>query len=249
MEPLKAILVDDEINSLQNLQQKLKEYCPAVQVIVTAQQPEEAILFIHHYKPDVVFLDIEMPRMNGFKLIDEMEDVNFEIVFVTAYNQYAIDAIRISAFDYLIKPVAVKDLQTCVDRLLESRIKKTRERLSILKQSLADKKSQDEKIAMTTADGIEFFGIKNIIRIEADSNQTKVILADGQKIPVTMHLKDLEELLLKYRFFRIHTSHLINLAYIKKYKDGETGEVIMQNGDTISVAKRKKEEFLKLFSS
>ncbi|MBL7763103.1 MAG: response regulator transcription factor, partial [Chitinophagaceae bacterium] len=212
-------------------------------------QPEEAMLFIHHYKPDVVFLDIEMPRMNGFKLIDEMEEVEFEIVFVTAYNQYAIDAIRISAFDYLIKPVAVKDLQTCVDRLLESRIKKTRERLSILKQSLADRKSQDEKIAMTTSDGIDFFDIKNIIRIEIDNNLTNVILTGGQKIPVTMHLKDLEELLLKYRFFRIHTSHLINLAYIKKYKDGETGEVIMQNGDTISIAKRKKDDFLKLITS
>ena len=249
MEPLKAILVDDEINSLQNLQQKLKEYCPAVQVIVSAQQPEEAILFIHHYKPDVVFLDIEMPRMNGFKLVDEMEEVDFEIVFVTAYNQYAVDAIRISAFDYLIKPVAIKDLQACVDRLLENRIRKTRERLTILKQSLADKKSQDEQIALTTADGIEFFEIKNIIRIESDGSQTKVIGADGHKTTVAMHLKDLEDLLLKYRFFRIHASHLINLAYIKKYKDGETGEVIMQNGDTISIAKRKKDEFLKLFSS
>lgn len=248
METLKAILVDDEINSLQNLQQKLKEFCPAVQVVVTAQQPEEAILFIHHYKPDVVFLDIEMPRMNGFKLVDEIEEIDFEIVFVTAYNQYAIDAIRISAFDYLIKPVAVKDLQSCVDRLLESRVRKTRERLNVLKQSLAEKKSQDEKIVLQTDDGLEFFDIKNIVRIEADAN-TIIVCNNGQRTPVTMHLKDLEELLAKYRFFRINTAHLINLVYIKKYKDGEGGEVIMQNGDIVSVAKRKKDEFLKLISS
>jgi len=248
MKPLRAILVDDEINSLQNLQQKLKEFCPAIQVIVTAQQPEEAILFIHHYKPDVVFLDIEMPRMNGFKLVDELEEVDFEIVFVTAYNHYAVDAIRISAFDYLIKPVGVKELQTCVDRLLENRIRKTRERLTILKQGFSEKKSQDEKIAVRTNDGLEFFDIKNIIRIESENNQTFVVLSDGQKISVAMQMRDLEEILVKYRFFRIHTAHLVNLSHIRKYKDGEGGEVIMQNGDTLHVSKRKKEEFQKLIT-
>jgi two-component system, LytTR family, response regulator len=249
METLRAILVDDEINSLQNLQQKIIQFCPAIKIVVTAQQPEEAILFIHHYKPDVVFLDIDMPRMNGFKMIEELEDVDFEIVFTTAYNHYAVDAIRISAFDYLVKPVSVKDLQLCVDRLIESRIHKTKERLDVLRQGLSDAKSQDDKIAIPTADGIDLIYIREIISIEADSSHSKLVLSNGQSLSVMKPLKDMEELLLKYQFYRISTSHLINLSLVKRYVRGDAGDVIMQNGDTIPVSKRKKDEFLKLIAS
>lgn len=249
MEPLRAILVDDEINSLQNLQQKLTEFCPAIQIIVTAQQPEEAILFIHHYKPDVVFLDIDMPRMSGFKMIEEIEEVDFEIVFTTAYNHYAVDAIRISAFDYLVKPVSVKDLQSCVDRLAENRIRKTRERLDVLKQGLSDTASQEDKIALPTKEGIDFIKIRDILYVESDSQNATIYLTDSKILSVTKQLKDLEELLLKYRFYRINIPYLINLQAIKRYVHGEGGEVIMQNGETLPVAKRKKEEFLKMISS
>jgi two-component system LytT family response regulator len=231
METLKAILVDDEINSLQNLQQKLIQFCPAIKIVVTAQQPEEAILFIHHYKPDVVFLDIDMPRMNGFKMIEELEEVDFEIVFTTAYNHYAVDAIRISAFDYLVKPVSVK------------------ERLDVLRQGLSDSRSQEDKIAIPTADGIDLIYIKEIISIESDSNHSKLVLNNGQSLRVLKSLKDMEEVLLKYRFYRISTSHLINLSLVKRYVRGDAGDVVMQNGDTIPVSKRKKDEFLKLIAS
>ena len=249
MELLRAILVDDEINSLQNLQQKIEQFCPAVKIVVTAQQPEEAILFIHHYKPDVVFLDIDMPRMNGFKMIEELEEVNFEIVFTTAYNHYAVDAIRISAFDYLVKPVSVKDLQSCVERLVESRNRLTRERLNILRQSLSEKIMLDDKIAVPTAEGLKFLQINTIVRIEAGEGFSTVHLNNGKAIGITMPLKDLEEILLKYRFYRIHNAHLINLSFVDSYIRGDGGEVVMQNGDTITVSKRKKEEFLKLISS
>lgn len=242
--------MDDEINSLQNLQQKLTEFCPGIQIVVTAQQPEEAILFIHHYKPDVVFLDIDMPRMNGFKMIEEIEDVNFEIVFTTAYNHYAVDAIRISAFDYLVKPVSVKDLQRCVDRLTENRVRKTRERLDVLKQGLNNTASQDDKIALPTSDGIDFIKIKEIIYIESDSQHSRVFLTtENKSLLVTKPLKELEEILSKYRFYRINIPYLINLSALKRYVHGDPGEVIMQNGETIPVAKRKKDEFLKMIGS
>jgi two-component system, LytTR family, response regulator len=249
MQSLRAILVDDEINSLQNLQQKLTEFCPAIQIVVTAQQPEEAILFIHHYKPDVVFLDIDMPRMNGFKMIEEIEEVDFEIVFTTAYNHYAVDAIRISAFDYLVKPVSVKDLQRCVDRLTENRVRKTRERLDVLRQGLNDSLSQEDKIALPTSDGIDFIRIKEIIYIESDSQNSKVVLTDNKSLLVTKPLKDLEELLFKYHFYRVNIPYLINLLAIKRYVPGDGGEVVMQNGESLPVAKRKKEEFLKMIGS
>ena len=248
MESLKAILVDDEKNSLENLQQKLQEFCPAIHVIATAQRPEEAIFLINHHKPDVVFLDIEMPRMSGFKMVEELKDVDFEIIFITAYNHYAIEAIRISAFDYLVKPVAVKDLQNSTNRLLENRLRQTREKLEVLKQSLSESRSQEDKIAISTTEGIDFIQVKTIVRIESNSNYSKLVLNNGTSIVVTKLLKDFEEMLGKYRFYRIHNSHLINLACISKYIRGDGGQVVMQNGDMIDVARRKKDEFLKLIS-
>ena len=246
MERIKAILIDDELSSLQNLQQKLAEFCPDVQVAAATQKPEDAILLIQQHKPDVIFLDIEMPRMNGFRMLDKLEELDFEIIFTTAYNHYAVDAIRISAFDYLMKPIAIADLQAAVQRLLSSRQKQTKEKIEILKSSLQDKKSQEDKIAIPTSDGIEFIPIKNILHIESSSNYSKIYFAEGKNLLVTKLLKDFEDMLLPYHFYRIHHSHLINLNYIQKYIKTDGGQVMMQDGTLIDVARRKKEEFLKI---
>lgn len=249
METLRAILVDDELSSLQNLQSKLVEFCPDVEVVATAQKPEDAILIIRQHKPDVIFLDIEMPRMNGFRMLDELGELDFQIIFTTAYNHYAVDAIRISAFDYLMKPVAIKELQNALERLAKYRQTRTRDKLDVLRQSLSPNKSQEEKIAIPTNEGLEFIPIKNILHIESSSNYSKIFLTDGKNILVTKLLKDFEDILEPYNFFRVHNSHLINLAYIKKYIRGEGGQVEMQNGDVIDVARRKKEEFIRLITS
>jgi two-component system LytT family response regulator len=246
MQSLKAILVDDELNSLQNLQFKIQEYCPSIKVVAQSQNPEEAIGLIHQYKPDVIFLDIEMPRMSGFKMLEQFTEVDFEVIFITAYNHYAINAIRISAFDYLVKPVAIEDLQQTVDRLGNFSLKKTRERANLLKNNLANPKSQEDHIAIPTNDGLEFIQIKQIIRIESSSNYSKLILQTGQQMVVTRQLKDFEELLQDYRFYRVHHSHLINLNYIARYIRGDGGQITMRNGDIIDVSRRKKEVFLKL---
>lgn len=248
MGQLKAILVDDELPSLQNLEQKIREFCPDIHIIATAQKPEEAIQLIEQMHPDVVFLDIEMPRMNGFKMLEQIKEKDFDIVFTTAYNHYAIDAVRISAFDYLVKPVAVKDLQDTVARLLKSQNKQTPEKLDVLRQNLSDSRSQSDKITISTNEGVEFYEISQIVRIESSSNYSKIYFKDGKNILVTKLLKDFEEILLPYRFFRIHNSHLINLSYIKKYIRGDGGQVVMQNNEVIDVSRRKKEEFLKLIS-
>jgi two-component system LytT family response regulator len=248
MQPLKAILIDDENNSLQNLLQKLTEFCPDVKVIATAQKPEEAILLIRHHKPDVIFLDIEMPRMNGFRMLDELGQYDFDIIFTTAYNHYAVDAIRISAFDYLMKPIAIKELQQAVERLARHRQLQVKDKLDVLKTSLSNNKSQDEKIAIPTSEGLEFIVISNILHIESSSNYSKIYLLNGKNILVTRLLKDFEDMLLPYRFYRIHNSHLINLKYIEKYIKGEGGQVRLTNGTLLDVARRKKEEFLKLIA-
>jgi two-component system LytT family response regulator len=246
-ELLKAILIDDELSSLQNLKQKLEEYCKAVYVIATAQKPEEALLLIRHHKPDILFLDIEMPKMSGFRMLEELGDFNGEIIFTTAYNHYAIEAMRISAFDYLIKPIAIQDLQNAVERLMAIKSRQTRERLHVLKESISDSRTQDTKIAVPTSEGLEFIPIRNIIRIESSSNYSRVILTSKQTILVTRLLKDFEDILLPHRFFRVHHSHLVNLQYISRYIRGEGGQVVMENGDVVDVSRRKKEEFLSLF--
>jgi two-component system, LytTR family, response regulator len=249
MEKMKAILIDDELSSLQNLQQKLTEFCPAIEVIATSQKPEEAIFLIRHHKPDVIFLDIEMPKMSGFRMLEELGSYDFEIIFTTAYNHYAVDAIRIAAFDYLMKPIAIEDLQQSVERLHKTKASQTKEKIDILKSSLSDKKSQEDKIAISTSEGLEFFTIKNILHIESNSNYSKIFFKENKTIIVTKLLKDFEELLLPYHFYRIHNSHVINLSYIQKYIRANGGQVMMQDGTVIDVARRKKEEFLKIIGS
>lgn len=248
MQQLRSILIDDELSSLQNLQQKLKEFCPDVEILACTQKPEEAITLIKQYKPDVIFLDIEMPRMNGFRMLDELGEFDFDIIFTTAYNHYAVDAIRISAFDYLMKPIAIKDLQNSVERLAKHRKIQTKDRLDVLRTSLSNTKDQAEKIAIPTNDGLEFIPINNILHIESSSNYSKIYLQNGKNILVTKLLKDFEDLLVPYRFYRIHNSHLINLRYIEKYIKGDGGQVRLVNGTVLDVARRKKEEFLKLIS-
>ena len=249
MEKINAIIIDDELNSMQNLQQKLAEFCPTIEVVATAQKPEEAILLIHHHKPDVIFLDIEMPKMSGFRMLEELKEVDFEIIFTTAYNHYAIDAIRIAAFDYLLKPIAIKDLQQSVDRLNKLRGYQTKEKIDVLRSSMSDKKSQDDKIAIATTEGLEFIPIKNILHIESNSNYSKLYFQNGRHLTVTKLLKDFEDMLAPYHFYRVHNSHLINLNYIQKYLRGNGGRVMMQDGTEIEVARRKKEEFLKMIAS
>jgi two-component system LytT family response regulator len=246
MQVLKAILVDDELSSLQNLQYKILEYCPSLKVVAQIQNPEEAVRLIQQFKPDVIFLDIEMPRMSGFKMLEQIPEVDFEVIFTTAYNHYAINAIRISAFDYLVKPVSIEELQNTVERLGFSTVKKNRERAEMLKKNLSSPKSQEDNIALPANDGLEFIQIKQIIRIESSSNYSKVILQNGQQLLVTRQLKDFEELLQEYRFYRVHHSHLINLNFIAKYIRGDGGQITMRNGDVIDVSRRKKEVFLKL---
>lgn len=249
MGKIKAILIDDELNSLQNLQQKLEGFCPDVSIVAITQKPEEGLLLIKQHQPDVVFLDIEMPRMSGFRMLEELGEYDFDIIFTTAYNHYSIDAIRISAFDYLVKPIGIEDLQQAVERLSKTLNKQTKEKIDILKKTLSDNRSQDDKIAISTSEGIEFIPIKNIIHIESKSNYSKIHLTENKTITVTKILKDFEEMLIPYNFYRVHNSHLINLNYIHKYIRSQGGHVMLQDGTLIDISRRKKEEFLKMIGS
>jgi two-component system, LytTR family, response regulator len=249
MKKLKVMLVDDELSSLQNLHHKLTEFCPDVEVVAQTQKPEEAIELLRKHQPDLLFLDIEMPRMNGFRMLQELGEYDFEIIFTTAYNHYAIDAIRISAFDYLTKPIAIKDLQDAVERMANSHLGKTKEKIEVLTTAMNNPKSQKEKMAIPTVDGIELVPIETIIHLESSSSYTKIYFTDERMQLVAKSLGEYEGILKDYRFFRIHHSHLINLQFVKRFIRGEGGQVVLTNGATLDISRRKKEEFLKLIAA
>jgi two-component system LytT family response regulator len=243
---LRAILVDDEENSLNALKQKIIQHCNAVEIIATSTLPDQAIEKINLLKPDILFLDIEMPVVNGFSLLQKLDYKNFELVFVTAYDHYAIRAIRYSALDYLVKPVDVDELKTTVEKALQKKNKTIpNQRLELLLEHLSQPRKNFNKIAIPGHDGIRFIKVDEIIYLEANVNYTHIYATESNKYIVSRTIKDFEEILPPETFIRIHNSYIINKDYLEKYIRGEGGQVELSNGAVLDVSKRKKAEFLK----
>ena len=243
---LKAILVDDEESNLSSLKEKLFRNCPQVKVIALCTNAKQAIEYIDNQQPDIVFLDIEMPVMNGFLMLQNLSYKNFELIFTTAYDHYAVKAIRFSALDYLVKPIEIEELKSAVLRAEEKRQHvKTNEQLEMLLENLAQKQAFFQKIAIPTSEGLQFIRISEIIYLEASINYTNIFLSNQQKLLVSRTLKDFEDILPVQIFLRIHHSYIINKEYAEKYIRGEGGQVLLSNGVILDVSKRKKSEFLK----
>lgn len=243
---LTAIIIDDETSSRNSLRQKLTGHCPEISIIAECENGEEGLKNIEEKKPDLIFLDVEMPRMNGFTMLQQLSNKDFEIIFITAYDHYAIQAIKFSALDYLVKPVEIEDLTIAVDKAIKKRqLSNGNERLKILLQNLTSGKKGPQRIAIPSMEGLQFVETKNIIYLEADSNYTVFYLKHNAKITVSKTMKDFEELLPTSVFIRIHHSYIINKNLVEKYIKGEGGQVVMKNGAVLDVARRKKEEFLK----
>lgn len=243
---LTAIIIDDETSSRNSLKQKLTNHCADIIVIGECENGEEGLEMLALKEPDIIFLDVEMPRMNGFTMLQQLENKNFEVIFITAYDQYAIKAIKFSALDYLVKPVEVDDLKAAVKKAAQKRkITAGNERLEMLLQNLRSDKKECQRIAIPSMEGLLFVETGNIIYLEAHSNYTCFYLSDNRKITVTKTLKDFEELLPPAIFIRIHHSYIINKNLVEKYIKGEGGQVVMKTGIVLDVARRKKEEFMK----
>jgi two-component system LytT family response regulator len=241
---VRSIIVDDELKSRESLKILLEDFCENVEVLALCQNVAESMIAIEAHKPDVVFLDIQMQRETGFDLLTKLKAVNFEVVFTTAYSEYAIKAFKFSAIDYLLKPIDIEELKKALYKVEKRLNGNISERLEQLIQNLKPGASQDYKLALPTSDGLIFIKINDIIYCEASSNYTQIFSLDGKKHLVSRTLKEYEDLLLEHNFFRIHNSHLVNLGYIKKYVRGEGGYVIMTNDVSLDVSKRKKEAFL-----
>jgi two-component system LytT family response regulator len=246
---LNAVIVDDEDSGARGLQKLLNRYCPQVNVAGMAHSIDEAEQKISASNPDVVFLDIEMPFGSGFDLLSRMKNIHFEVIFTTAYSQYAIKAFKHNAIDYLLKPIDPDELMEAVKKCEE---KKGRETLDLKKiENLFSSLSQTnkvQKLPVHTPEGIIYLEADKVLRLEADGNYTKIYLEGGQKYISSRTLKDYEEMFHPKEFFRIHKTHLVNLRHVKQYIKGEGGEVLMSDGTLLEVSRYKKNELLALLS-
>lgn len=248
---LKALAVDDEIKSGENLQILLEEFCDNVEVVGISQTVDDALVKISEHQPDVVFLDVRMNNETGFDLLNKCEKINFEVIFTTAYSEYAIKAFRFSAIDYLLKPIDIEDLQNAVKKAKEKITAGIlpEERIESLLSNINPKTNLNSKIALPDSNGLTFVGLNEIIYCEGQSNYTIFFTVDGRKIMVSKTLKEYENLLSDHNFWRIHKSYLINMAEIKNYIKGDGGYVVMNNNKELQVSRRKKEEFLSKITS
>ena len=241
---IRALLIDDEHHSNHTLRYELERHCPNVQVLGEALSGEEGIFKIEQLKPDLIFLDIEMPGMSGFEMISRLVPVDFEIIFVTAYDQYAIRAFRFAAVDYLLKPVTGEYLKEAVGRI--SRRDANAEQHLKLEAFMHNMRHgmQSPRIALSSGRGMDFVNVTDILYCHAESNYTHMHMSDGKKYTQAKTLKDVEQILEQLDFFRIHQSYLINLRQVLRYVRDDGGYVIMPDGIKIPIAKRRKEEFL-----
>ncbi len=239
-----AVIVDDEKNAVGALALVLARHCPSVRVVGRAASADEAVKVIREKKPDLVFLDIEMPRGTGFQVLEAFPERSFAVIFVTAYDHYALQAIKFSALDYLLKPVDRQELVQAVERAERSRTSADsfRKNFQVLQENMASR--IPETLAVPTFDGFEFVKLKDILRLEAAGRYSDIFLLGGKKLTVSRNLGEFEKLLEGLGFYRVHHGHLIGLAHLKTYLRQDGGTAIMADGARIPVARSKKDAFL-----
>lgn len=237
---LKAIVVDDESYCCETITTLLEDNLQ-VEVVAVCYNGADALVAIQRYSPDIVFLDVEMPKMNGFEMLEQLPSVHFEIIFTTSYDQYAVKAIRFSAIDYLLKPVDSEELQNAVQKVIQRSQRPIAQQLEILLQRIHHPSTPINKIAVPTMEGLQMIPVNSIINCESDSNYTILLLKNNRKIIVSRTLKEVEELLEEHSFVRVHRCYLTNLNEVEKYVKGEGGYLIMTDGSTVDVSRSRKE--------
>lgn len=205
---------------------------------------EEAIKKINELKPQLLFLDVEMPHMNGFQMLEQIPKINFEVIFTTSYDQYAITAFKFSALDYLLKPVDREELQRAVQKVIKKITPPVSQQLEILLQKINQPTAAVQRIALPTMQGLEFVPVDSIIRCSSNNNYTEFFLADKKKLLVSRTLKEVEDMLADHSFLRVHNSYIVNLNAITRYVKGEGGYVVMTDGTNVDVSRSRKDFLL-----
>lgn len=246
---MRVILVDDEITSAEVLESLIRNYIPDLEILAVIHKAQDAVEKIPVLKPDLVFMDVEMPGMTGFDVLSKTQETSFDVIFTTAHSQYGIKAIQFSAIDYLLKPITISDLETAVNKVREHKSEANPlEKIKLLLENihLLNQNDTQHRIAFPTGDGLKFIQAGDIIRCMSSNNYTYIFQTNGSKLLVSKSLKDIEGILPSPMFCRVHNSHLINTSYISKLMKGESNILIMSDGAEVEVSRRKKEELIKL---
>ena len=242
---IRAILIDDEAHSLDSLEIELGMHCPEVEVVEKCKGAQAGIQSIYNKNPDLIFLDIEMPGMNGFQLLEEVRQQDFEVIFTTAYDEYAIKAIKVSALDYLLKPIDVSELKKAVRKIYEKKEDESaNQKLDVLLTNIQS--NGFEKLAIPTLKGLDFITVRDINYCKADGNYTEIHMLDGSNYVISKTIKETSSLLNNSSFYRTHQSYLVNLNCIKQYIKGSGGQLVMQNNDIVQVARARKEGLMQV---
>ncbi len=240
----RTIVVDDERNAVDFIVSIIGEYCPQLKVVGTAGNVDEAINIVGKESPDLLFLDVDMPNGTGFDLLRHFPEKEFDVIFITAFNHYAIQAIRFSAVDYILKPINISEFTEAVERVIKKRSDASgsqNEKFRILMENL--KTPTPSRLVIPTSDGLEYLNPREIILIEADRSYSLFYLSGERKILVSKNLKEFQDLLGERNFFRPHNSYLINLRFVKKYVKRDGGYIEMSNGAQVPVSRNRKEIF------
>lgn len=239
---LNTVIIDDEPDAISYLRSLIREYCPNLQLAGTAQSVCEGIDVINRMHPDLLFLDIEMPDGSGFDLLRSLKIKDFEVIFTTAYNQYAIEAFKVCAVDYLLKPISIDEFIKAIYKAEESVEQKSRPDLNFLLENYFGNKSL--KLCISTIKGYEYIELKDIVRIEAEGSYSIISLMNNRKIMVSKAINEYDRMLNANMFFRTHHSHLINIEHVKKYIKIDGGYIEMSDGSSVPISRRRKVCFL-----
>lgn len=248
---LRAIIIDDEPESLLAVTGQIKTFCPQVEIIASCSSAQSGIDSINTNKPDIIFLDIEMPGMTGLEMLRTFDEINFGVIFITAHNEYAVDAIKLSALDYLLKPLDTDELIGAVEKAEEKfRREKTMKRFKLMMELMEDrekpeKRTQGRTIGLPTFDAIIYEQLDNIVNIEAHQNYCKFYFGNREPILISKNIGTYEESLAPYNFMRVHRSHIVNLVKVHEFRRTDGGALVMKNGNSIDISRNKKEEVLK----
>ncbi|MBW7847856.1 MAG: response regulator transcription factor [Bacteroidales bacterium] len=244
---IRSIIVEDEVKSRETLKGLLSMFCPDVMVVAEAAGVQQGRELIAKHKPDLVFLDIEMPDGSGFRLLDQSAPADFDVIFTTAFDQFAIKAIRYAALDYLLKPIVPEELQVAVEKVRNHKQKKNNmKNFEVLLNNINPEKMEQKKVVLSTVEKIHVVEVNNILRCESDNYYTHFYFVDGGHLLISKTLKDVEALLEGGNFIRPHKSHLINIRYIQNFSRDEGGVITLTSGDKIPVSRRKKEKILEI---
>lgn len=244
---IRTLIVDDEDAAREVLKAQLQRYCANVDVVGLCESVDKAQQFIEAFSPDLVFLDINMPGKSGFELLLQNPERSFKTIFTTAFDHYAVQAIKFSALDYLMKPINIDDLISAINKI-EPVGNHLMHQIDVLEEILRRPSDKIEKIILPDSNGFSVEKIEDIIRVSSDNNYSTFYLKNGQKRVVSKSLKYYDELLSPLNFFRVHQSHLVNLYYVQKYVKGESPYIIMSDGVNVNIARNKKAEFLQVFN-